>query len=1025
MCTAVVGIIFLILCACSPSFPEWDRPDDRIQVLLLTDRDGHGPALRPAEIMPHMHSRAIDLFFTDELTDLNTRHLSRFHVVVQYGHPGTPTRSQEGALNAFHHAGGGVVLLENSSALPPVVEIRSRGEDLAIRLEGEESATRWSEETFVAELELAIRRAAGERAMDLPHRPFPFEFSMEVIPSHDPEVPEEEERNPRPMQQALLPEESMERFVVQPGFRVELFASEPDIVNPISIQWDERGRLWVLETTDYPNELRDEPTEGKDRILILEDTNGDGRANDITVFAEGLNIPTAMAFARGGVVVHQAPQTLFLKDTNGDGRADQREVLFDGWGIWDTHAGPSNITYGFDNWIWGVLGYSGFDGVIGGRSHLFSMGVYRFRPDGSELEYLKSTDNNTWGFGFNELGMSFGSTANRNPVWYLPIPGRYYEAVRGWSTLLEYIPDHRGWASVRLRTIADDTRIYPVTERIRQGDHYGHYSSGAGFAVYSGRNYPESYWNRMAFLGDPTVQVVGQFALEPEGTDYRALNKWNLIASDDEWFAPVDVKMGPDGNLWVADWYNFIPQHNTAGPWPRGAGNAFFTDLRDYGHGRIYRIVHDEAPEQEPMDLSNATPEQLLAALNHENHFWRITAQRLLVDRGQTNVADGLYRLLRNRSTDAIGLNPGALHALGVLQGIGLLEVPDPDALDAVIEALEHPSMAVRRKAVSLLPPTESSLQAIFDNNMLHDSEPHVRLTTLLTVSGMPLSDRVGGEVWNLLKDPENVSDRWIPDGVTAAGARNDVAFLQAAFSDGSPPLEEGSLTPSVAQALRVVSTHYARIGPSGSVFSMLSEATESHAAVREVFLSSLATQWPAGQVPPLNEEEREQLDQLGELAEEEQIAGFSDLLSRWYDSESRPASRDREEEDASGIHNEMTIITDGDVMEFDVTEIRAPAGSRLTITYVNRGTSPTMTHNVVFVWTREDVLTVGQAALVAQANDYIPPGEMDRIIAYTPLAPPGETVEVTFTVPPPGIYPYICTFGGHYMAMQGVLISE
>src|SRR5690606_34014730 len=166
--------------------------------------------------------------------------------------------------------------------------------------------------------------------------------------------------------------------------------------------WDEKGRLWVIETVDYPNEVRQQDGVGSDRIKICEDTDGDGRADKFTVFAENLNIPTSMVFANGGVIVAQAPHFIFLKDTNGDDKADIRENIITGWGKSDTHAGPSNLRYGLDNRIWGVLGYSGFDGEVGGKHFKFSQGVYNFSPDGKDLEYLARTSNNTWGLGFSE-----------------------------------------------------------------------------------------------------------------------------------------------------------------------------------------------------------------------------------------------------------------------------------------------------------------------------------------------------------------------------------------------------------------------------------------------------------------------------------------------------------------------------------------------------------------------------------------------------------------------------------------------
>src|SRR5262249_48271574 len=161
---------------------------------------------------------------------------------------------------------------------------------------------------------------------------------------------------------------------------------------------------------------------------------------------------TSLTFARGGVIVTQAPHTLFLKDTDGDDKADVREKLFTGWHTGDTHAGPSNLHYGHDNWVWGIVGYAGFNGTVGGERHNFRQGFFRFRPGGSKLEFVRSTSNNSWGVGFSEEGLVFGSTANGNPSIYMPIANRYYESVRGWSSSV-------------LGTIAQDSRFFPITDK--------------------------------------------------------------------------------------------------------------------------------------------------------------------------------------------------------------------------------------------------------------------------------------------------------------------------------------------------------------------------------------------------------------------------------------------------------------------------------------------------------------------------------------------------------------------------------
>jgi putative membrane-bound dehydrogenase-like protein len=163
-------------------------------------------------------------------------------------------------------------------------------------------------------------------------------------------------------QKPLSPTESAKHIQVPAGFSLETFAHEPDVVHPIAMTWDERGRLFVLITKDYPNERKE--TGGSDYILLCEDTNRDGKADKFTRYAEGLSVPTGLVPYDGGLIVSQAPHMLYLKDTDGDDKADTRKVLFTGFGTFDTHAGPSNLHYGFDNWIWGSVGYSGFKGKL-------------------------------------------------------------------------------------------------------------------------------------------------------------------------------------------------------------------------------------------------------------------------------------------------------------------------------------------------------------------------------------------------------------------------------------------------------------------------------------------------------------------------------------------------------------------------------------------------------------------------------------------------------------------------------------
>ncbi|MCE9556181.1 MAG: ThuA domain-containing protein [Planctomycetes bacterium] len=572
------------------------------------------------------------------------------------------------------------------------------------------------------------------------------------------------------MQLPLSPAESAKHLVLPEGFEAKLFVSEPELAGkPICMNWDDRGRLWVVESLDYPNELQKEG-EGRDRIRICEDTDGDGRADKFTVFAEKLSIPTSLLPVSGGVIVHQAPQTLFLKDTNGDDKADEKHVLINGWGTSDTHAGPSNLNWGLDNWVWGCVGYSGFKGQVGDKKLQFAMGFYRFRPDGSQFEFLCSTNNNTWGLGRTEDGCIVGSTANNCPSVYMAIPNRYYENVPG-------------MAAKRLETIAETHNFHPVTDKVRQVDAHGRYTAGAGHAVYTARTYPSAYWNRVAFVSCPTGHLTGQYRLERQGSQFISRDAPSFFASDDEWTAPIMAEVGPDGNVWVIDWYNYIVQHN---PTPRGfktgKHGAYETPLRDKKHGRIYRIVHKDSTPTKPLNLEKATPAELVAALKNDNMLWRIHAQRRLVQRGQKDVVPALVELVRDNSVDPAGINGGAIHALWTLHGLGALAEQNTDqaALTAALAALRHPSYAVRRNAVQVLPRTEESLFAILSAGLLSDSDAQVRLMTLLALSEMPRTSQAGAAIYAALLLPENFNDRWIPDAATAAAARHDAGFIKA-----------------------------------------------------------------------------------------------------------------------------------------------------------------------------------------------------------------------------------------------------
>ncbi|QNN20905.1 c-type cytochrome [Planctomycetales bacterium ZRK34] len=834
-------IVSLVVSVGGPAtFAAGGSDSGRLHVLMLGDGGHHRPAQRLVDIAPYLLHRGIDLVYTDDIDDLNAVSLARYDALLLYANIDTISDDHARALLDYVAGGGGFVPVHCASYCfrnnPKIVALiggqfkshetgtfRTKiiapdhpvmrdfagfeswdetyihtlhnpqhrtvlserdGEPYTwVRTHGKGRVfyTAWGHDQrtftnpgFRELLERGIRWACGDDspAATITRRPVlePFEYvKTDKVPYYPPGGDRSGTGVWNLMPKPLSPAESMKHAITPAGFDLKLFACDPQIKKPVCMAWDDRGRLWVAETIDYPNRIA--PDEGRDRITICEDTDHDGIADKFTVFAEGLNIPTSMCFANGGLIVLQAPDTLYFQDIDNDDVADVRRVLFTGWSKHDTHAGPSNLRYGLDNWIYGTVGYAGFNGVVGGEHHKFSMGIYRFKPDGSKLEYLRATNNNTWGLGQSEDGLIFASTANNNPSNHLPIANRYYQRVADFK-------------AAALRPIADSSRFLPITDKVRQVDVHGGYTSGASHSIYTARAYPRAYWNSTAFVNGPTGHLLGVFRLMRHGTAVSSHNPFNLVVGDDEWFAPIIAEVGPDGAVWFLDWYNYIVQHN---PTPKGRetgpGNAYINDLRDKRHGRVYRVVYKDAPQYKPHDLTRSTPQQLVNTLVDTNMLWRLHAQRLLVQRGLPDVASSLISLVQDTSVDEVGLNTGAIHALWTLHGLHLIDEAHPMVLAVAFGALRHPSPGVRRNALQVLPSSAATVDAILKAGSLNDDDAQVRLAALLALSECPSSTIAGASIFGMIAESRNFQDAWLPDAATIAGARHSAGFLAAADS--------------------------------------------------------------------------------------------------------------------------------------------------------------------------------------------------------------------------------------------------
>jgi putative membrane-bound dehydrogenase-like protein len=833
----------------------------RIELLFLGHKSKHHDSEKLADIFTKEYFKAgINITYTTDPNDMNEKTLSQYDGLILYANYDSITSSQEKALLDFVRGGKGFIPIHCASYCfrnsPEVVEMiggqfKTHGYDSfpSVIIEPNNPVMKGvhnfttKDETYVHDKISKNIEVLMERVDRDHHEPYTWirpygkgrvfytayghdeitfnnpdflqlvkngimwaigdevKANLDAFKIADPKyfdgpVPNYEKRDPAPkVQQSLTPAESMSLIQVPVGFELQLFASEPDIINPIYMNWDERGRLWVIETVDYPNEIKTDDR-GDDRIKILEDTDGDGKADKVTIFADKLNIPTSFVFVNGGIIVSEAPSFLFLKDTTGDDKADVRETLITGWGKSDTHAQASNLRYGLDNKIWGVVGYSGFDGKVGNKPFRFGSGVYRFTPNGKDLEFLSTTSNNTWGLGFSEDFDVFVSTANNTHSAFLGMPKRYFDKAKINETGVEKIDSHYP--------------IHVATKNLRQVDVHGGFTAAAGHSLYTARTYPKEYWNKIAFVTEPTGRLIHRVLLEQKGSGFKEYGDgWNMFASADEWAAPIQAEVGPDGAVWVADWYDFIIQHN---PTPSkassgldavsGAGNAYINPLRDHERGRIYRIAYKANDQKNTLQLNKNDAGGLINALSNKNMFWRTTAQRLLVENGDKSVLPALYKLVQNQKLDETGINAPAVHALWTMDGLHAFDGTNKEALYIAINALQHPAAGVRKAAIEVLPKTQATFNAMKKARLFEDKDFRVRLAAVLATTDMQPSSEIGMTLLDMAEKEENVDDTWLKQALIIASKINQETFRAAFKKKGlneNPSLLEASMPQRLA----------------------------------------------------------------------------------------------------------------------------------------------------------------------------------------------------------------------------------
>tara|TARA_R110000751_G_C13793604_1_gene482560 strand:+ start:10103 stop:13651 length:3549 start_codon:yes stop_codon:yes gene_type:complete len=480
----------------------------------------------------------------------------------------------------------------------------------------------------------------------------------------------------------------LESFHVADGFEVTLFAEEPMVVKPIQMNWDALGRLWVVSSTIYPHLKSAE--EANDKIYILEDTDGDGRADKSTIFADGLLMPTGILPGDGGAYVANSTEILHLSDTDGDGKADKRRVVLSGFGTGDTHHlihtfrwGPASRLY-FNQ---SIYIYSHVE-TPSGVKRLEGGGVWQLNPESLDLNIYVKGLINPWGLQFNRWGQSF-------------------------------LTDGAGSEGINYAFPGATFATSPGAERILRGLNPGQ-AKHCGLEILSGRHLPES-WKGSLIAGDFRANRVNRFELEEQGSGYASKQVEDLLWSDNVTFRPVDMSMGPDGAIYVADWYNEIIQHGE---------KDFHDPRRDQEHGRIWRITAKDRPLVDDPNLSKASIYELLEALKLTEDWSRSHAKQLLKEKGASEVLPELKRWIKKLDQKNPDYEHYLLEALWVYQSF---DVVNEELLVKLVNSKNHNARAAGIRALQFWHDDVTNVTELLSKT-IDDEHPQVRLESVIAL---------------------------------------------------------------------------------------------------------------------------------------------------------------------------------------------------------------------------------------------------------------------------------------------------
>jgi putative membrane-bound dehydrogenase-like protein len=589
---------------------------------------------------------------------------------------------------------------------------------------------------------------------------------------------------PAPAEGPLSPREEQMTLRVPKGFRVELVAAEPDVVDPVALAFDEDGRLFVAEMRGYPNDgvATGKVTSG--RIRLLEDRDGDGYFEHSTTYADGLRLPSGLMPWKGGLLVANAPDLIYLEGPGDDGKATRRRTLYTGFDLSNSEQLASGLQWGLDNWVHACAGGAG--GTIRSEEKpgqpamtLRGRGI-RFHPETpGSLE--PTSGGGQYGLAMSEYGQWFTAT-NSQHLRHIVLPDHYLRRnpLLPVSTVTIDIPDHGAACKVyrlspfeswrvertRRRKEGPDVKRFPSTE-LEPG---GYITSGCSPVLYLADLFPAKYHGD-SFVCDPANNLVHHDVLAEHGATYvakRGEADCEFLASTDNWFRPVWLTVGPDGALYVADFYREVIE--TPLSLPDDIKKKVNVESR--GRGRIWRIVPEGKRSTRRPALGKATAGELVKHLADPNVWWRLTSQRLLVERQDKAAVPALRRLAREAK-----FAPGRAHALWTLHGLGALA-------DADIElGLRDAEAGVREQALRLSEerlkasaPLRQAAAALAD-----DPSPRVRFQLAFS-AGEADGPETAAALAKLARDDR--ADSWTQTAVLSSAYRVAPTLLEALFAD-------------------------------------------------------------------------------------------------------------------------------------------------------------------------------------------------------------------------------------------------